>query len=79
MSLTQLKRKLSCVSYKMAHVEYCHLEELNLIYQANSLYQGAIRDNLCMGVYREVDDVTLISACKDTPIHDLVPRCRKVM
>ena len=79
MSVTQRKRKLSRVSYIIVHAECSHLEKLDLIYEAKSLYQGIVRDDLYMGVYREVNDVTLISACKDTKIHDFIPRCHKVM
>lgn len=45
---------------------------LGLVSQETNLYQGTIRENLCLGVDGKVEDETLITACKDANIHDFI-------
>lgn len=45
---------------------------LGLVSQETSLFQGTIRENLCLGVDGDVDEETLIAACKDANIHDFI-------
>lgn len=45
---------------------------LSLVLQDTNLYQGTIRENLILGVDAEVDDKTLITACKDANIHEFI-------
>jgi ATP-binding cassette subfamily B (MDR/TAP) protein 1 len=45
---------------------------LGLVSQETSLYDGTIRQNLCLGVEEFVDDATIIQACRDANIHDFI-------
>ncbi len=45
---------------------------IGLVSQETHLYQGTIRENLCMGISGPVNEDTLISACKDAYIHDFI-------
>lgn len=45
---------------------------LGLVSQDIYLYQGTIRENLCMGISHPVKEETLISACHDANIHDFI-------
>jgi ATP-binding cassette subfamily B (MDR/TAP) protein 1 len=45
---------------------------LGLVSQETSLFQGTIRENLCLGVDGDIDDETLMSACKNANIHDFI-------
>jgi ATP-binding cassette subfamily B (MDR/TAP) protein 1 len=45
---------------------------LGLVSQETSLFQGTIRENLCLSVDGDIDDETLMSACKNANIHDFI-------
>ena len=45
---------------------------LSLVTQDTNLYQDTIRENLVLGVDGEVDEKTIVTACKDANIHDFI-------
>ncbi|EGE02200.1 multidrug resistance protein [Trichophyton equinum CBS 127.97] len=47
-------------------------ETASLVSQETTLYQGTIRENILLGVTRDVPDEEIHQACKDANIHDFI-------
>ncbi|KAK2746070.1 multidrug-resistance transporter mdr5 [Myotisia sp. PD_48] len=47
-------------------------ETASLVSQETTLYQGTIRENITLGVDREVPDEEIFQACKNANIHDFI-------
>lgn len=47
-------------------------ESASLVSQETTLYQGTIRENIILGLNREVADEEVFQACKDANIHEFI-------